>query len=203
MSEEKSTEEIIFEAARRVFKQKGKAGARMQEIADEAGINKSMLHYYFRNKDSLFREVYQREMTKFLPILMQVVETDAPLEEKVASVVDTYYQFFKKNRNLPQFIIMEMNANPERFKEFIKAQDINLDSALKAQLIEAAGKGNMDPVPVNQLIVSEVALVIFPFIASPMIQAIFDFDDEELEQFLEERKSFLVKFILNGMNYKK
>ena len=53
-----STEEKILEAAAQEFIIKGKAGARMQEIANNAGINKALLHYYYRSKDKLFESVF-------------------------------------------------------------------------------------------------------------------------------------------------
>ncbi len=53
-----STEQNILNAAISVFQKKGMAGARMQEIADEAGINKAMLHYYYRSKQLLFDAVF-------------------------------------------------------------------------------------------------------------------------------------------------
>ncbi len=55
--EESSTEEKIFKAAKDVFHRKGFDGTRMQEIADKANINMSMLHYYYRSKDKLFEKV--------------------------------------------------------------------------------------------------------------------------------------------------
>ena len=60
----KTTEERILEAAKRVFHAKGYDGARMQEIADEAGVNKSLVHYYYRNKDNLFQAVFDYRSTQ-------------------------------------------------------------------------------------------------------------------------------------------
>jgi AcrR family transcriptional regulator len=57
---DKQTEDKIFEAATLVFEEKGMAGARMQNIADRAGINKALLHYYFRTKDHLFDAVFAK-----------------------------------------------------------------------------------------------------------------------------------------------
>ncbi len=59
-SKNKDTEFAILEAAKRIFQQKGMVGARMQEIADEAKINKSMLHYYYRSKQLLFEAVFKK-----------------------------------------------------------------------------------------------------------------------------------------------
>ena len=62
---ETNTEELIFESAIKIFHSKGLAGARMQEIADEAGINKAMLHYYFRSKLLLFEAVFKKATELF------------------------------------------------------------------------------------------------------------------------------------------
>ena len=56
-SKDKNTELKILKAAKEVFIIKGFEGSRMQEIADTAGINKSLLHYYFRTKDNLFDQL--------------------------------------------------------------------------------------------------------------------------------------------------
>ncbi|HEX2898201.1 MAG TPA: helix-turn-helix domain-containing protein, partial [Bacteroidia bacterium] len=58
VSEKENTEFRILEAARHIFQQKGFDGARMQEIADTAQINKGLLHYYFKSKDALFHKVF-------------------------------------------------------------------------------------------------------------------------------------------------
>lgn len=73
-----SAEQKILQAAHKVFTTRGLAGARMQDIADEAGINKAMLHYYFRDKDKLFEMVFTREAQKFFPKLKMIFEADIP-----------------------------------------------------------------------------------------------------------------------------
>ncbi|MDB9755955.1 TetR/AcrR family transcriptional regulator, partial [Winogradskyella sp.] len=58
-SKNKNTEAQILNAAKQIFQTKGMDGARMQEIADKAGINKALLHYYYRNKQLLFEAVFK------------------------------------------------------------------------------------------------------------------------------------------------
>ena len=53
-----TTEQKILDAAEVVFHEKGFDGARMQEIADKATINKGLLHYYFKSKDALFDAIF-------------------------------------------------------------------------------------------------------------------------------------------------
>jgi len=55
----------ILDAAREVFVERGLDGARMQDIADKAGINKALLHYYFRNKEKLFELILKKRPVSF------------------------------------------------------------------------------------------------------------------------------------------
>src|SRR5699024_9374851 len=118
------TEEQIFQAASHVFQHKGYAGARMQEIADEADINKSMLHYYYRSKDQLFQKVYQQQMGRILPVMFELWNADLPLDEKIEKIVDNFYSFLGSNPRMPHFFIHEMNENPERFTKFIESLEL-------------------------------------------------------------------------------
>lgn len=196
----KETEELIFEAARKVFQEYGYYGARMQDIADEAGINKSMLHYYFRSKDQLFQEVYQKEMGEFMPVIMELLNSDQPLNEKIENIIEAYYSHWHSNPKLIPFIIIEMNLNPERFKEFIQSKH-TFPTKFEEQLQQSIEKGEIMPIAPEQLLVSIVSLTIFPFIGQTMIASIFDFDESEYEQFMQDRKELLPTFILNAINY--
>lgn len=200
---QQDTEELIFEAASRVFQQKGYAGARMQEIADEADINKSMLHYYYRSKDKLFQQVYQREMSRFFPVIFKVLGSGDPFDEKINRLIDTYYIFLDEHPRIAQFVIYEMNQHPERFRSFIKEKGIHPPQNFVKQIKAEVRQGRMDAVDPRQLLVSIVGLILFPFIARTMIESLFEYDEEQFPEFLKERKSFLVDFILNAINYKR
>lgn len=197
------TEEQIFDAASRVFQRKGYAGARMQDIADEAKINKSMLHYYFRSKEKLFQQVYQRKMGQFLPVIFNVLNSKDPLDIKVEQLIDAYYSFLNDNPKMAQFVINEMNQNPDRFHELINAHDIKPPKAFKQQVQKEIEAGNMDPVEPEQLFISIVGLTLFPYLAQVMIRGVFEMDEQEFLTFLQERKTFLASFILNGINYER
>lgn len=201
--EEKDTEQRIFDAACRVFQSKGYSGTRMQEIADEADINKSMLHYYYRSKDQLFQKVYRQKMTRYFQETFKVWDADLPLDEKVEQLIDTLYAFMKAYPKLPHFIMHEMNSNPERFRNFIKDIKIEFPHKFRQQIESEAEKGNIAKIDPSQLSHSIVALILFPFLGKTMVQGLRGEDDEEFAQFLEQRKQFLKDFILNGINYKK
>src|SRR5258708_4890350 len=81
------TERRILDAAHAVFVRRGTAGARMQEIAAEAGVNQALLHYYFRSKDQLAQAAFARAASQFMPAVIEVMASDGELEDKVARVV--------------------------------------------------------------------------------------------------------------------
>jgi len=201
-NEDQDTEEIIFEAASRVFQRKGYAGARMQEIAEEADINKSMLHYYYRSKDQLFQEVYQKEMGDFMPIIIELLNSDQDLNEKIRNLIDAYYSHWKSNPKLIPFIIIEMNLNPDRFTDFIEQREV-FPTKFEDQLQQAVDEGRVDDIAPEQLLVSIVGLTLFPFLGKTMISSLFDFDDADFHDFMEQRQEELPNFILNAINFQR
>lgn len=196
---EKQTEEQIFLAAQRVFQEKGFAGARMQEIADEADINKSMLHYYYRSKEKLFLEVFQSSVKKIFPQLISILSSEDELKTKVERVVEFYYNTFQQNPSLPSFVLHEMNQHPKRFKEFISSLDIEIPSKFAEQLQKEISFGRIMPMKPTHFLINIVSLCLMPVIARPMVQTLFTLDDNEFEQFLEERKQLIPKIIFNGV----
>src|SRR5918997_7044366 len=87
---DRDTEERILDAARAVFVRHGTAGARMQEIAQEAGVNQALLHYYFRSKDRLAEAVFRQVAGRLLPTVFEILGSDLSIEEKVERFVSLY-----------------------------------------------------------------------------------------------------------------
>ena len=114
------TEQKILDAAKKVFVVKGMTGARMQEIADEAGINKSLLHYYFRTKEKLFEAVFQSALGEFFPKVTSYMISDISLEDKIKVFVKEYSKVLQENPFLPSFIIGEVNRNPDNIIQYFK-----------------------------------------------------------------------------------
>lgn len=200
MTEEKESEARIFEAAQKVFQRSGYSGARMQEIADEAGINKSMLHYYYRSKKKLFQAIFREGIRRFFPKIFEVLNSDLSIKPKITRLVETYYDIFESYPHLPRFIINEMYHHPEEFRKFIKSQGVHIPKKFAKQVNAEISAGNMIPIEVDQLIVNIVSLIVFPVIAKPMEQEVFGMDDEQFQQFIHRRRETLPGFILNALN---
>ncbi|NVO18618.1 MAG: helix-turn-helix transcriptional regulator [Bacteroidetes bacterium] len=190
-----NTELLILEAARKVFIHKGYAGARMQEIADEAGINKALLHYYFRGKDQLFDAVFTQAIASFLPMIQQVLIAELPLKEKISLFVNTYVDTLILNPHIPAFVIHELNTDPGRFIEKLKNNGINPDIIL-GQIKKEAADGNIREINGEHFLINLLGMCLFPFMARTVVQGLLRMDNEQYNIFLEERKKEIVQFIM-------
>lgn len=195
---DQSTEKSILEAAKRVFHEKGLAGARMQQIADEAGINKALLHYYYRNKQQLFKAVFSEAFATLVPQINEMFDAEEPLFDKIRNFADRYMTLLMQNPCLPGFVINEINNNPKFAAEYLTPIRPNPDKLLH-QIQEEVEKGNILPVNPLQLVINLLSLCIFPFLTAKMIQAIRGLSKEEFNSLLEERRKYVPEFIINAI----
>ena len=197
-----TTEERILESARQIFQAKGLQGARMQEIADKAGINKAMLHYYYRSKELLFEAVFEEAANRIFPKIVEFLNTDYPLFEKIERFVDYYLTTLLENKYMPAFVLNELNQNPERLVKLMSDRGIfkqekfieQINNAIKDELII-----HIDP---HQLITNIISMSIFPFAGRPILMGLFKLDEESYYQFIESRKKEVPKFIINAIKVK-
>ena len=158
-----TTEQRIKEAARKVFIRKGLAGARMQEIADEANINKAMLHYYYRSKEQLFKNIFEEVVGEFGPKIMGILGKDLPLKEKISAFVTQYLGMLNANPFIPLFLFSELRNQPEEVIEKVGIRSSGMLDQLDKQLKREAKAGRIKPVSTTQFIVNLISLSVFPF----------------------------------------
>ncbi|MCK9422253.1 MAG: TetR/AcrR family transcriptional regulator [Bacteroidales bacterium] len=193
-----STEDRIHEAARKVFHQKGFNGARMQEIADLAGINKALLHYYFRNKESLFEKVFNETFSQIVSNMTKIFLSEMALMSKIEIFVNFYINFISQHSYVVPFIINALYEKPEQLREIITRQNVSpelLLEQIRKQLKEEMGL-DIDPL---HIYVNILGLTIFPVVAKPLIQSIFAISDERMVVFFEQRKTIVPTFISNAL----
>ena len=201
------TEQRILDAAHVVFVRRGTAGARMQEIAAEAGVNQALLHYYFRNKEQLARAAFERAAKGFMPAVVQVMASDLDLEEKVRRIVELELDHLSRAPYLPGYIIGEVTYQPERAAQLIdavtglapKELGPRVLGALRKQIKERVRAGVMRPIAPESFIVNLMALCIFPFAVRPMIQAMLGLDDRRFGQFITRRRRELPVFFMGAL----
>jgi len=201
------TEARILDAAHVVFVRRGTAGARMQEIADEAGVNKALLHYYFRSKSRLAAAVFQRVARGLFLRVSQILGSDAAIDDKVRRVIQLYLEQLTKTPYAPAYVISELNQHPDRAAQFVEAVRQIRAQSLSTYVLDTLGKqlkrgvraGAMRAISTPQFIANLASLCIFPFAARPMLCAILDLDDRGFARFIDERKTVLPEFFLNAL----
>ena len=193
-----SSEKRILEGAKKIFHEKGLEGSRMQEIADEAGINKALLHYYFRNKENLFNAVFREALQEIFTKLFQIAGTDIAFEQKIRLIFHDYIGFLQQNSYIPGFILSEMRQDPDKLARIMKSANIS-PSTLYAKMKESVRDESIGEMDYRNFIINLLSLCIFPFAARPLLQIIFDFTDEGYDDFLEKRKNELPEFFMNAI----
>ena len=199
MGKDKSTEEKILEAAKKVFVNKGMAGARMQDIADEAGINKALLHYYFRSKEKLFEVIFMETVGRFIPRVNEIFSSDMTWSEKIETFASEYIEKVIENPFLPLFVMNEMHKQPEEFlKKMWGGEKPKIDKFLM-QLMTAIENKEIRPVNPAHLIMNLMSLCVFPFIGKPMLQMIAGVDDQQFFELMKERKVLVPQLIIQSL----
>lgn len=201
------TERRILDAAHVVFVRTGTAGARMQEIAKEAGVNSALLHYYFRTKKRLAEAVFHRAAAQLLPAVAGVLASDQPLAGKVKAVVELEIDRLTRTPYLPVYILSELAHHPERIAQFVSALTGSQPDALGRRLLNVVGDqidtevraGRMRPIQPEQFLVNLLSLCIFPFAARPMISALMGLDDKAFARFIRDRREALPDFVLHAV----
>ena len=197
---DKLTEEKIFEAATEVFLEKGMDGARMQDIANQAGINKALLHYYYRTKEKLFSAVFEMIARKIFKKFAPVLDVNLTLEEKIRFFFKEHISFLQKNPRLPGFLLNEVNRNPERIKKVIASIDFNnLWEELYKQHKDEFNRYNITQSNLPQLMISMAGISVFPFAARGILEGILGKVNVDFNDFIEERKEFAAEFVIKAI----
>lgn len=192
--------EKILEAARKVFLTKGLAGARMQDIADEAGMNKALLHYYFSSKEKLFEVIFMEEAQKFFPRINFIFESDLPLFEKIEQFTIEYIDEMVQNPYLPLFVVNEINQAPDNFLNKIWGKEYQpRPQKFLAQIEKEVKKGTIKPISPLHLLLNIISMCIFPFMGKPMIMRTIGLDELQFRTLMEQRKKEIPQFIINSI----
>jgi TetR/AcrR family transcriptional regulator len=202
------TEQRILDAAHAVFLRHGTAGARMQEIAAEAGVNQALLHYYFRTKEQLARAAFERAGSQLMPAVIDEMAADTPLEEKVRRVIALEIDHLSRAPYLPGYIIGELAHHPERVPQLVAALTRGMTpeqfrprvfGTLRQQIEERVAAGTLRPIDPASFVVNLMSLCIFPFAARPMLQALLGLDAAAFGQFIAVRRQQLADFFLGAL----
>ena len=195
------TEARIFDAALRVFARKGRDGARLQEIADEAGIHWPLLHYYFRTKQQLYEAVAERMFNQFLATF------DAPaeggrFEDTLRAFITHYVDSVREHPHAAMWMVAEnMAGNPvlgELLTRAFATEGSPQRSTVEA-IERAIASGEIRPVDPRQLLLTVVSACVFFFITLPTVKMMNPLAAEDFDAYVEERKAHVFEVVYYGL----
>ncbi len=192
------TERAILQAAKVVFLKKGLAGASMKDIADETGMSRTLLHYYYRKKETLFRAILLNTVNEIIPRIGSIIETDLPLLVKIERVIDVYLDLLIDDPLIPHFMLMEVQRDPQALVALIRSHSTNFGSLQRIQQqihdemkVELLGES-----PLAHLFVSMYGPLLFPFLARPALNEVFfENDSTAFPQFMREQKAIAMQML--------
>jgi TetR/AcrR family transcriptional regulator len=196
MEEHNGIEEQILETARHVFANKGYEATNMSDIAAEAGISRTSLHYYFHTKDRIFEAVSDRVVQSFLPRMQSISEENTDFLEKLDKIIDQYMLLLIENPALPKFVVEEIQRDVDHLLEIIrKAFPVNsILLSLKSQLEKEMEEGKLKKMPVEVVVSTFFSLLVFPFLTKNLLMVLFfDGREDHFQSYLTERKKTILQ----------
>jgi len=187
-----NTEAKIKNAAKNVFHKKGFAATRTRDIAEAAGINLALLNYYFRSKEKLFHIIIQETMQDFMKSFHGIFNDEkTTLDGKLELVASHYIDLLVEQPDIPIFILSEIRNNPEELKEKFQSRHLFFESVFAKQFQKEVEQGKIVNLSMSQFMMNLMGLLVFPFVASPLIKATSELDDTAYqEQMLQRKKLF-------------
>ncbi|WP_417354475.1 TetR/AcrR family transcriptional regulator [Flavobacterium sp.] len=183
------TEELIKETAKRVFFGEGRFKATTQEIADAAGVNRTLINYYFRSRNNLFEIVFQDAQTKENAIAEQIIFSDLPFHQKIEKYLDLFFEQAKKYPYLEIYMVTQMNQgscfkDPDTMNRML--DKFYLEIALEME------KGNIAKMRPEQFMLNLISLTSFPVSMRPLLQESMGMSNEAYDSLIDERKKIVM-----------
>jgi TetR/AcrR family transcriptional regulator len=167
------TRAAILEAALREFAEEGIAGARMEQIASAAGVNKALLHYYFQDKERLYGAALDHVFASLSRCMLEVLDRDLPPPEKIMAYAAAHFDFIAASPIYPRMVQREMMRAGRRGSPHMRRlaerylRPIFLRSMALMQ--EGMARGQFRPIDPGHFVISLIAMNVFYFSSAPMM----------------------------------
>lgn len=197
------TEEKIFLAALEEFSRNGRQGARMQDIADRAGINKALIHYYFRSKDRLYSEVFAFVIRRYFLKMGETMRPGDSFESTLRHFVDHYIDLLDEHPALPFFILRDIAEGApvlaEKLSEIVIPHAGNVPKRFTESFEQAADDGEIRALDPVQTLITVMGACIYYFAGYPVLSVVMPRMKRQRRRFLQERKEHIFDIIYYGL----
>ena len=196
----------ILKAAVAEFADHGIAGARTDAIAQAAHVNKALLYYYFRDKDTLYEAVLDQVFSGLRERVVPVLELELPPREKMLQYLGAYFDYIAENPRFPRVVQAEWMRSPRkhtaRMEGVAKQHFRPIYQKLVEVLQQGIAAGEFRPVNPMDFLPSIVAIIVFYFSAAPVMKTLMKVDPLSPGR-IAERRAFVLDFISAALFQKK
>ncbi len=199
-----TTREMIKQAAWNEFARHGFDGARMQRIADDASVNKAMIHYYFQNKANLFETIISEAFAKLFNSLKEVNFSDPfNIEQIVTELVDTHLDFVSRHPLLVKLVQREFHSDSpiisRALARFFQNDEMKQLFSIFTLFDQAKARGMIRAtVEPRQFLWNLLGCNLFTFFTRPILEVVWGPIEDE-QEFLAQRKKAIVDHLLYGV----
>ncbi|MDH7514571.1 MAG: TetR family transcriptional regulator [Bacteroidota bacterium] len=198
-----ATEKRIFRAAISVFGERGKHGARVRDIAQRAGTNKALVHYYFRSKERLYSEVFRYLITTMFRFIAQAVKESDDFADIIRTFIDRYFSLLEKNRDILRFMFREILAGATAFGKELE-QIYTTDQRTPPHIFfesyeRAVRRGEIRDIGAVQTLLTMIGACVLSFMAPPIVFALYPMERKTRKQFMNERKEHIFNILYFGL----
>ena len=188
-----NTKKRILNAALNIFAEHGFSGARMQQIADEANINKAMLHYYFHGKTLLFEAIFKRCLGKINRLYVNCFGKNTSFEKKIEDLAEAYLGYLQNNPKEAQLIINGIAKNPGLFrKHIVSVFEDDKFFELRSLIHSEFAEGNIKNISPYHLLILMLPMAMYPVITSSFLGDILDTDSPCFTKLIQAQKAHMI-----------
>jgi TetR/AcrR family transcriptional regulator len=189
------TEKLIKEKAKILFFQKGFLDATTQEIANEANVNRALIHYYFKSRDQMLDILLEETIIEKKQRVLKALSSNLPFRQKIAKYIDTVVDYGFEYPYLENFIISETARYPDKVKNLCVKYPTKSTDLIREQLQQEIKKKKLAPISAEHFMVNLIALCNYPLLAKSVLKTVHGMTDAGYKKFLLERKKIIYSTI--------
>ena len=200
-SKKDHTQELIKETTKNLFFVQGRFAATTQEIADEAGVNRTLINYYFRSRDNLVQIVFDEAHRVEKEKSEVIMRSDLNFKEKISKFIEESLQTSLKYPYLETYIVSQINNvvsqinNGSCHKRDVEKTDLkklyrDIEKEMDAENIE-----KMEPI---QFLMNMISLLVFPSAVRPLIMENMKINDKDFDRLIADRKDIILRILFKN-----
>ncbi len=195
-----SMELQIREVAQQLFFEQGYAATSTTQIAKEVGCTQALVHYYYRTKENLFRQIFLEQVLAALNVIGRSLANEESFDRFIEQAISMYFDALSSNPRLPFFVLEELVNNPERRKymreNFVKNPTYAmLYMQFDARLKQEQQAGHITKIDPFDLMITIASLTVFTFVSLPMFQDLLSQTDDQVREYIARRKSEIIRMV--------